>query len=105
MATAVKIGQAGEGIVVQWLKDNNYSILDWNTQAPGSTDIKASGGGKVLLVQVKAAVVPSQPASLSSDEEPSIKARAAQIKAEAYEAKVQLDSSLRLVGKIEWRQL
>ncbi len=76
MATSAQIGQAGEAAVVTALKKEGWSITNWNTQVPGSTDIEASSGKKKLLVQVKSAITPDSPASLSSDEERNIKSRA-----------------------------
>jgi Holliday junction resolvase-like predicted endonuclease len=104
MATSAQIGQAGEATVVTALKKEGWSITNWNTQAPGSTDIEASSGRKKLLVQVKSAITPDSPASLSSDEERNIKSRAAKIGADAYEARVTLDRSLAATS-LDWRKL
>lgn len=103
--TEVEIGQAGERIVVQWLRSKGYTIDNWDTQAPGSTDIEAHHSTAKILVQVKSAVNPNEPSSLSSDEERNIKSRATRINAVAWEARVQLDSSLELNGDIMWRKL
>jgi Holliday junction resolvase-like predicted endonuclease len=105
MPTPVDIGQAGERSVVHWLTSHGFTIQEWNTQAPGSTDIRATAGGKTLLVQVKSAVAPSQPTTLSPQEETNIKARAANLKAEAWEATVLLTASLQLSGEVIWRRL
>jgi Holliday junction resolvase-like predicted endonuclease len=104
-STEVEIGQAGEKIVVEWLKGKGYTIDVWDTQAPGSTDIEAHGTSAHLLVQVKSSVHPNEPASLSSDEERNIKSRATRIGAIAWEARVKLDSNLNLMGDIMWREL
>lgn len=105
MPTEVEIGQAGEHIVVQWLRDRGYSIDNWDTRAPGSTDIEAHHSTAKILVQVKSAVHPNEPSTLSSDEERNIKSRATRIGAIAYEARVQLNSNLQLIGEIKWRKL
>lgn len=105
MATPIEIGQAGERIVVQWLRNYRFTIQGWDTQSPGSTDIEAESSKAHILVQVKSAADPNEPPSLSSDEERNIKSRATRIGAEAWEAQVQLNASLQLVGEIQWRKL
>lgn len=104
MPTQVQIGQAGERIVNQWLRNNGYST-NLDTRLPGSTDIEANGTKASLLVQVKSSVQPSEAASLSADEEKNIKSRATNLRREAWEARVQLDVRLQLVGEIMWRKL
>jgi hypothetical protein len=98
-----EIGKAGERIVVKDLQAAHYSG-DWDTRAPGSTDIEAWGPTH-LLVQVKTGLYPNDPPSLSPSEERNIKARAARLNAEAWEAKVQIMADLTQVGKIQWRRL
>lgn len=106
MATPFEIGQAGEGIVVQWLKEAGYTMKRWDTASSGSTDIEAeNSSGHILLVQVKSAVHPNEPPSLSSDEERKIKSRATKIGAEDWEARGQLSAGLELIGEIRWRKL
>ena len=104
MVTSVQIGQAGESAAVSALKAKGWKIDKWDTKAPGSTDIEASSSGSKLLVQVKAAVAPENPASLSSDEEHAIKSRATRVGAIAYEASVTLDKNLNTTN-ISWRKL
>jgi Holliday junction resolvase-like predicted endonuclease len=104
MATQVQIGQAGEAAAVAALKEKGWTITNWNTQAPGSTDIEASSGSKKLLVQVKSSVALDSPAALSGDEERNIKSRATRIGAEAHEARVTLNQSL-VATRIDWRKL
>lgn len=107
MATATQIGQAGEGAVVAWLQSKGFTVTKWNTQAPGATDIEATTRTVSLLVQVKAAISPSEPASLSTDEAARITSRATQTGMQAWEARVQLDASLKPLGNITftWRRL
>jgi Holliday junction resolvase-like predicted endonuclease len=69
------IGLAGEEAVANWLEQEGWKITRWNTQAPGSTDIEAQSGNKKLLVQVKSAVSPNKPSSLSWEEERNIKVK------------------------------
>lgn len=90
---------------MDWLKAKGYRIDRWDTQSPGSTDIEASGTAKRLLVQVKSALAPNQPAVLSGDEIAKIKSRAGKVGAEAWQAQVQLDSQLRQAGEIKWAKL
>jgi len=104
MATQVEIGSAGERIAAAALQQKGYKT-NVDTKAPGSTDIEARGTGNSILVQVKAAVSPNAPTSISSDEERNIKSRASKLGWGAYEAKVQLDGRLQLVGDIQWRKL
>lgn len=104
MPTSTEIGTAGESAAVAALKGKGWTISRWDTKAPGSTDIEAVSGNSKLLVQVKAAVHPQAPASLSNEEERNIKSRAAKIGASAYEAKVTLNADLTLLNS-EWRQL
>lgn len=102
---SVNIGHIGEKLVVDWLKSSGYTIVEWNTQAPGSTDIEAKHSTAYILVQVKTAVEPNAPSDLSSDEIRNIKSRASKKDAEAYQAKVQLDSRHQLKGDINWKKL
>ena len=102
--TQVEIGNKGEKLVGAFLKQKGYST-NIDTKAPGSTDIEARGSKSSLLVQVKSAVKPNEPVSISSDEERNIKSRAAKLGWEAWEARVQLDASLNQVGEIKWRKL
>ena len=98
------IGLAGEKAAAEQLEEKNWRITRWDTTSPGATDIEAQSGAKKVLVQVKSAVVPNEPASLSVAEERNIKSRATGIGAEAWEARVQLDELLSLVA-IKWRKL
>ena len=95
---------AWEKAVVNWLRQKGWEITRWDTQTPGSTDIEARSGNKKLLVQVKSAIYPNQPSSLSWEEERNIKSRATKIGAEAWEARVLLDESLNPMD-IKWRKL
>jgi hypothetical protein len=104
MATTTQIGNVGESFVATALMDMGYQT-NLDTRLPGSTDIEAIQNGRKLLVQVKAEVLPGTPASLSPEEERNIKFRATNLGCEPWEAKVQLDISLRVVGNIEWRKI
>lgn len=95
------IGRAGEEVVKGLLVSKGWKITSHDTKGPGSTDLEAKAGGAQILVQVKTAVPPSNPSSLSSEEERNIKSRATRIGAGAYEARVWLTQPV----KVEWRHL
>ena len=105
MSTASDIGRAGERHAVDWLRAEGYSIIKWNPQASGSTDIEAKSSSKRLLVQVKTAAYPTAPAQLSAEEEKAITSRAARLGAQAWEARVQVGSNLDLIGNVQWRRI
>lgn len=104
MATSTDIGRIGEQIVAQELKEKGYQT-NVDTKQAGATDIEAEAPTNKLLVQVRTAVLPSLPASLSALEGTELKARASQLGLQAWEAKVQLDFTLKQIGKIQWRQI
>ncbi len=104
MATQVQVGQAGEQIVGSALTGIGYRT-NIDTKTPGSADIEARGTAASLLVQVKTAVYPNEPANMSSDEERNIKSRATKLGYEAWEARVQVNSLMKLLGQIRWRKL
>jgi len=103
--SAADIGRAGEAVVVSYLKAKGYRITSWDTRGPGATDIEATGTQATLLVQVKTAVRPAQPSLLSSHELQALRSRAARNGAQAWEARVTLDRSLRPVCQPAWRKL
>ena len=102
--TAAEIGNYGEQHATAWLRDNGYACYQ-NTQQPGSTDIDAKRQTKSLYVQVKTAVSPNLPATLSADEKNAIVARANNNSREAWLAQVTIDEDGKLIGKITWTQL
>lgn len=104
MYTTVQIGTAGEHVVNNWLTQNGYKT-NLDTKLPGSTDIEATSTQTSLLVQVKSAMNPSAPSSLSSDEMRNIKSRAKRLGYQAWEAKVTLNSHLQTISQIQWRRL
>ena len=105
--TSPDIARVGEGIAIRSLFDKGFTILKWNPpdQLPGG-DIEAEDATRKrrILVQVRSDVEPNVPASLSSNEEADLESRAMNGGAEAWEAKVQLHSSLQS-GSVTWRQL
>jgi hypothetical protein len=106
--TASDVARVGEGIALRDLLLKGFTIQKWNTpeELPASSDIEAIEPvtKKLVLIRVKSAVEPNIPESLSSDLEGELKLRATKAGAEAWEAKVQLDTSLKQ-GKVSWRQL
>ncbi len=98
-----EIGKAGEHAVESWLAKAHRVHRD--TQGPGATDIVAVGNGRVLLVQVKTAQAPRSPDSVSPEEAARIRARADRLRAESWEARVQLNWLLEPTDPIRWRSL
>lgn len=104
MAFITAISNAGERIVAEALMRMGYQT-NVDTKPPDSTDMEATNEGKKILIQVNTTVMPGTPSPLSSEEERTLRARATRLGCEPWEAKVQVDTSLHLVGKIEWRNL
>jgi Holliday junction resolvase-like predicted endonuclease len=106
MVSSGDVGRAGESTVVAELKKLGYRITSWDTQGPGATDIEAASSTTTLLVQVKTAVSPNAPASLSSNEKRAIAMRALRKGAEAWEARVLLvNRLLQPIVRITWQKL
>jgi hypothetical protein len=104
MLTAAQIGTIGEIHTTNWLKARNYSCYR-NTQLPGATDIEANGNPTSLLVQVKTAIWPNLPASLSTEEIQAIVARAKRTGRQAWVARLQINNEGALIGDIAWTRL
>lgn len=103
MSDASEIGRAGERFIVEGLRNEGFRV-EWDTRLPGSADIDAANSNRHLLIQVKSAVYPNEPADTSQQEETNLKSRAARIGAEAWEARVQLNTDLQGRSR-KWRQL
>lgn len=104
MFQSVDIGQAGEKLVAGWLRSKGYAV-EQNTQLPGAADIEAIGNPTSLLVQVKSALHPSQPAFLDANESSRIQSRANRLGWQAWLARLQLDRQGNLLGEILWSKL
>jgi len=98
------IGNIGERLVEEYLAAKGY-LCHRNTRSPGSSDIEAVARSATLLVQVKTAIYPEQPADLTSEETQNLKARAEKSGAEAWGTKVTINATGQLVGKIAWVDL
>src|ERR1017187_1022808 len=99
--TAGQVGDFGERHVEAWLRAKGFTNILRDTKQLGSTDIQADGS-ESILVQVKTAVHPDQPAQLSADEIRDIKSRATKLGRVAYVARVTIDFAGGLVGTIAW---
>ena len=99
-----EIGKAGERVVAEWLRRRGLEVRV-NTRFPGSTDIIATAGNLVHLVQAKSTVYPGAVPELSPEEIRNIKARAAGIGAQAWAAYVWLNGWLRPIGEPAWKRL
>jgi hypothetical protein len=99
-----EIGNIGERHVEAVLVKDGWTC-NRNTQLPGSTDIEAVKAGRKILVQVKTAVNPAQPADLSEEETRNIKTRAARTNSEAWLAKATITPAGLLMKDIGWRQV
>jgi len=102
--TAAEIGNYGERHVTNWLSAKGFRCYQ-NTQQPGCTDIDAKGNPTCLFVQVKTAIYPSLPASLSADERTAIVRRANNNNREAWLAQVSVSKDGNLIGEITWTKL
>jgi len=81
--------------VVRSLTDEGYVINAWNTAPPGPSDIDATREKVHILVQVRSAVYPNEPANLTEEEAQRLKSRATAISATPVIATVQFtDASL-----------
>lgn len=101
---SVDIGQAGEKIVADYLRQKGYSV-EQNTRLPGSGDIEARGNQASLLVQVKTSIHPNDPPFLCNDEMGNIRSRATRLGWEAWSARLRVNRQGDLVGEILWTKL
>jgi hypothetical protein len=104
MYTPMDIGTKGEHIVSHWLTEKGYRT-HLIAKGPDVTGIEAQGHVGKLLIQVRSAVLPDLPKSLSNYDEHRVKSQASELGYIPWEAKVQLDDDLRIIGKIKWRKL
>jgi hypothetical protein len=104
MPTDAEIDKAAEQIVAQWLSHKGF-FTNIATRLPGSTGIEAIGRDRKLLVLVKSSLVPYAPAIMTREEEENVRARAAGLGYQPWEARVMLDGQLELVIEIQWREL
>lgn len=102
--TSAEIGYYGERHVANWLAANGYTCHQ-NTQLPGCTDVDAVGSQKSLFVQVKTAISPNSPASLTAQERTGIVNRANNNNREAWLAQVSITKDGALIGGVTWTKL
>ena len=105
MSAAPSIQRAGERHAIDWLKAEGYSIMKWDTQVTGPSEIEAQSDAKRLLVHVKTAAYPNYPSKLSEEEEKTFTTRANGVGAQPWEARVQVGANMELVGNVEWRRI
>lgn len=105
MYESTNLGAIGEAFVVGWLRAKGYIIDVWDTKLPGSCDIDCHSSDRRLLVQVKTAIQPNEPAFLSSEEAEKLRSRASNNYAEAWEARVFLRDTKTLTKDIVWRAI
>jgi hypothetical protein len=98
------IGNIGERYATNWLRMKGYRCRR-NTQLPGSSDIEAVLGSKVILVQVKTSMHPNLPSIPDMEERSNIISRAKRNGYQAWIAQVVIDRKGQLVGKIKWLRL
>ena len=99
------ITKKGEIEVVNQLKNAGWNVQDWDPSAEGSKDIVASASGKKIMVQVKTAVSPNDPPNLTRPEVETMAARARQLNAEGFQARVKFDPAMNRLGNIFWKRL
>lgn len=84
----IRAGTPGEAAAVVALQDDGWKVTQWDTKGRGSTDIEAEQGDAKILVQVKSATSPREPAGLSTDELRDLKSRASRVRRTAWLAQV-----------------
>jgi len=102
MLTDISPDVIGEQIVATELEAQGYAT-NFLTKPGDSIGIEAKKAGSKLLVQVKVFAGRVPPAVLTSEEQKNLRLRAMRFGFEPWEAGVQLDEDLHLVGKIQWR--
>lgn len=99
-----EIGNLGERYVVEDLQTKGFACYH-NTQGAGATDIEGRGNPTSVLVQVKTAMHPYDPETLSAQEQQAICARATRKNCQAWLAQVKVSTSRALMRPIRWTQL
>jgi hypothetical protein len=104
MENVVDVGSIGVRIVAQWLSKQGYRTR-MNFVLSSATDIEAVDQNTKMLIQVRTAVLPAEPVSLTPKEVALFQSRAWDKCFEPWEAKIQLDAANALVGQIMWKKL
>jgi hypothetical protein len=103
--------RAAEQAVIDGLEQQGFAIAEWDKAAPGPTDLRAVKHGasgsedRKLLIQVRAAIFPEEPPSLTADEVKRLQSRCQQTGDEPWEVRAYLDGTYRVVGPPQWRFL
>ena len=97
--------EAGQAAVIAELERLGFSVVRLHTLKPGAKAIEAASRDARRLVQVKAVVAPNMTVPLSPQEGRELKARARNLGAGAWEARLHLTPRLELKGSIRWRRL
>jgi hypothetical protein len=100
----VDIGSRGVRIAAEWLSKNGYRARIIAV-SPGVTDIEAVSPQIKMLIQVRAAIHPNEPPTLTPEEIPPFQLRAQNKSFEPWEARIQFDTGHQLVGQIIWKKL
>lgn len=97
------IGHAGEKHVENYCISKGFKNVIRNTWQPGGVDIQADGGANNnIIIQVKSAISPNQPATVTDAEKAAIVARGKKLNRIPYAAYVLMDSSTKLIGEIKF---
>ncbi len=104
MDNVADVGSIGVRIVAQWLSKQGYRTR-MNFVLSSTTDIEAVDQNTRMLIQVRTAILPAEPVSLTPQEISLFQTRAWDKNFEPWEAKIQLDASRALIGQIMWKKL
>jgi hypothetical protein len=67
--------------------------------------IAANANGKRILVQVRTSVAPDKPPDLTDPYLERLMTRGRMEHSECYQARLQLSSDLKMIGRIEWKRV
>jgi Holliday junction resolvase-like predicted endonuclease len=100
---AADIGHAGEKHVENWCISKGFRNVIRNTWQPGGVDIQADGGANNnIVIQVKSAISPNQPATVTNEERAAIIARGKKLGRIPYGAYVVMNGETKLMGDINF---
>jgi hypothetical protein len=100
---AADIGHAGEKHVENYCISKGFKNVIRNTWQPGGVDIQADGGANNnIVIQVKSAISPNQPAVVTNQEKAAIIERGKKLGRIPYGAYVLMDGNTKLMGEIKF---